>query len=263
MHLSPAGTAPLAALIGSPDGWRPVWELGLAFLLSSLIGLERELRSKSAGLRTHTIVGTAAALITLVSMYGFRHVANGTSVILDPSRVAAQIVSGIGFIGGGLIFVRRDAVRGLTTAAVVWETTAVGMACAAGLPLLAGLTTAAHFTVVYGYTALARRLPGPRVSRRRLVLTFQEGSRALRDTLIMATARGLRVEEVSVDKTELPETGSAKGRESDAQEAEPVGRVSVFLDLVGPGSIHDLVASLTEHEDILSVSTVATRDVSE
>src|SRR6201996_9193870 len=107
----------LFAAVAVPDGQglKQVGELALAFALSSLIGLEREWRQKSAGLRTHTLVGFAAALFVLVSKYGFSDVVNGTSVILDPSRIAAQIVSGLGFIGGGLIFVRRDAVRGLTT----------------------------------------------------------------------------------------------------------------------------------------------------
>ena len=83
--------------------------------LSTTIGLERELRQKSAGLRTTTLVGLGAALFLLVSEYGFFDTLAEDHVVLDPSRVAAQIVSGIGFIGGGLIFVRRDSVRGLTT----------------------------------------------------------------------------------------------------------------------------------------------------
>jgi putative Mg2+ transporter-C (MgtC) family protein len=110
---------------GEPTGqsWSQIGELALALVLSAAIGLERELRQKSAGLRTHTLVGFAAALIVLVSKYGFTDVL-GSGVVLDPCRVAVQIVSGIGFIGGGLIFVRGDAVRGLTTAAVVWLTAA-------------------------------------------------------------------------------------------------------------------------------------------
>lgn len=99
------------------QSWLQFGELGLAFILSSVIGLEREFRAKSAGLRTHTLVGVAAALIVLVSKYGFGDTIVKDAVVLDPSRVAAQIVSGIGFIGGGLIFVQRDVVRGLTTAA--------------------------------------------------------------------------------------------------------------------------------------------------
>ena len=91
-------------------------ELGLALLLSALIGVERQIQ-KSAGLRTHTLVGVGAAPLVLVSKYGFTDVLVPGQIVLDPSRVAAQIVTGIGFIGGGLIFVRRDAVRGPATAA--------------------------------------------------------------------------------------------------------------------------------------------------
>src|SRR3954467_12558392 len=115
-----------AAVTGG-QGWKQLGELGLAFALSTLIGLEREWRQKSAGLRTHTLVGVGAALFMLVSKYGFGDVlVPGGRPVLDPSRIAAQVVSGIGFIGGGLIFVRGDIVRGLTTAAIVWVTAAVG-----------------------------------------------------------------------------------------------------------------------------------------
>jgi putative Mg2+ transporter-C (MgtC) family protein len=92
-------------------------ELGTAFLLSAAVGLEREIRHKSAGLRTYTVVGTTAALFLLISKYGFTDVLVNDRVVLDPSRVAAQIVTGIGFIGAGLIFVRGDRVTGITTAA--------------------------------------------------------------------------------------------------------------------------------------------------
>ena len=107
------------------------------------------MRQKSAGLRTHSLVGLGAALFVLVSTYGFSDVLDQDHVVLDPSRVAAQIVSGIGFIGGGLIFVRRDSVRGLTTAAGVWVTAAVGTAAGAGLGILATATTAAYLLVAY------------------------------------------------------------------------------------------------------------------
>jgi putative Mg2+ transporter-C (MgtC) family protein len=96
--------------------WDLLWRLGLALVLCAAIGVEREMRLKDAGLRTNTLVGLGAALFVLISKYGFDDVL-GPHVTLDPSRVAAQIVSGIGFIGAGLIFVRRDSVRGLTTAA--------------------------------------------------------------------------------------------------------------------------------------------------
>ncbi len=92
-------------------------ELTLAFVLSALVGLEREIRQKAVGLRTDTLVGVAAALFMLISKYGFNDVLAQERVVLDLSRLAAQVVSGIGFIGGGVIFMRRDLVRGLTTAA--------------------------------------------------------------------------------------------------------------------------------------------------
>jgi putative Mg2+ transporter-C (MgtC) family protein len=129
------------------QGLQQFAELGAAFILSAAIGLEREIRHKSAGLRTYTVVGTTAALFLLVSKYGFTDVLATGRVVLDPSRVAAQVVTGIGFIGAGIIFVRQDQVRGLTTAATIWLVTSVGMACGAGLPLLALAVTIAYFVV--------------------------------------------------------------------------------------------------------------------
>lgn len=147
----------VAAAFSEPtgQGWVQITELLVAFVLSSLIGLERQLRGKSAGLRTQAIVGTASALFLLVSKYGFTDVLTSDRVVLDPSRVAAQIVSGIGFLGAGLIITRRGTARGLTTAAAVWETAAIGMAAGAGLPLLAVVVTVLHFVVVLGYTWVA------------------------------------------------------------------------------------------------------------
>src|SRR6476620_8791832 len=112
---------------GPGQGVRQIVELFVAFGLTALIGLERELQGKSAGIRTQTIVGTAAALILLVSKYGFSDVLAAGTVEVDPSRVAAQIVSGIGFLGAGIIIFRRGSVHGLTTEASIWESAAIGM----------------------------------------------------------------------------------------------------------------------------------------
>jgi putative Mg2+ transporter-C (MgtC) family protein len=144
----------------SGQGLTQFLELGTAFLLSAAIGLEREIRHKSAGLRTYTVVGTAAALFLLISKYGFTDVLINDRIVLDPSRVAAQVVTGIGFIGAGLIFVHNEKVNGLTTAATVWLVTAVGMACGAGLPYLALAVTVAYFIVALIFPRLMRLLPG-------------------------------------------------------------------------------------------------------
>jgi putative Mg2+ transporter-C (MgtC) family protein len=149
-------------LISESDGQgiKQLLELGAAFLLSATIGLEREIRHKSAGLRTYTVVGVSAALFLLISKYGFSNVLVNGRVVLDPSRVAAQIVTGIGFIGAGVIFVHGDRVKGLTTAATVWLVTAVGMACGAGLLVLAAAVTVAYFIVALVFPLLLELLPG-------------------------------------------------------------------------------------------------------
>jgi putative Mg2+ transporter-C (MgtC) family protein len=149
-------------------------ELGAAFLLSAAIGLERELRRKSAGLRTYTVVGTSAALFMLISKYGFMNVLAEGRVVLDPSRVAAQIVTGIGFIGAGLIFLREDRVQGLTTAATVWLVTAIGMACAAGLLLLALAGTFAYYIVAFVFPLLLRILPGAPMPTEQVKATYHD-----------------------------------------------------------------------------------------
>jgi putative Mg2+ transporter-C (MgtC) family protein len=111
-----------------------LWRLALAAALGGAIGLERELDEKAAGLRTHMLVSVGAALFTLVSAYGFHDfLADGGAVVrADPSRIAAQIVTGIGFLGAGVIFRQGFTVRGLTTAASLWLVAAIGMAAGAG-----------------------------------------------------------------------------------------------------------------------------------
>src|SRR5690625_7497187 len=102
-----------------------------------------------------------AALYTLVSAYGLAQVL-GEDVVLDPSRIAAQIVTGIGFLGAGVIFVRRNIVSGLTTAASVWVTAAVGMACGAGMPTIAAITVALYIVAAAILAPVMPRLPDPR-----------------------------------------------------------------------------------------------------
>ena len=129
-------------------GWgHTLLRLVVAGVLGSAIGFERELRDREAGLRTHILVAVGAALFTIVSAFGFRDVlaesGPGVLVRLDPSRIAAQIVSGIGFLGAGAIIRQGLSVRGLTTAASLWLVAAIGMASGAGFYSGAVLATAA------------------------------------------------------------------------------------------------------------------------
>lgn len=109
--------------------------LTVGLVLGAIIGLEREFHRQPAGFRTHSLVSLGAALFTVVSAYGF------TGELVDPTRIAAQIVSGIGFIGAGTILQYRGNIRGLTTAASLWSVAAIGTAAGAGLCVVAGVGT--------------------------------------------------------------------------------------------------------------------------
>ena len=114
-----------------------VLRLVAAGILGVLIGLEREYRAKEAGYRTHFLVAVGSALLMIVSQHGFDGMLGKEGVGLDPSRIAAQIVTGIGFIGAGTIILNRQIVRGLTTAAGIWATAGIGMCAGAGMYALA------------------------------------------------------------------------------------------------------------------------------
>ena len=134
--------------------WDFALRLFVAGAMGVLIGLEREYRAKEAGYRTHFLVALGRALMMIVSQYGFMEVLKTDLIRLDPSRIAAQVVSGIGFIGAGTIILQKQIVRGLTTAAGIWATSGIGLAVGAGmyavgisatLLVLLGLETLSYF----------------------------------------------------------------------------------------------------------------------
>jgi putative Mg2+ transporter-C (MgtC) family protein len=137
-----------------------VFRLGLAALLGGAIGLERELREREAGLRTHLLVSVGAALFMLVSAYAWTDWRFSTpqGLVFDPTRIAAQIVSGIGFLGAGAIIRQGLSVRGLTTAASLWLVAAIGMAAGAGWWEAATIATAGALLTLWPLRALAHRL---------------------------------------------------------------------------------------------------------
>jgi putative Mg2+ transporter-C (MgtC) family protein len=236
--------ASLAAAHG--QGWRQVGELLLAFGLGSLVGLERQLRGKPAGLRTQALVGTSAALFMLVSKYGFGDVIANGQVTLDPSRVAAQVVSGIGFLGAGLILTRRGTVQGLTTAASVWETSAIGMACAGGLPLLAAVVTALRYVTVFAFTPLSRRLPGSVPFSASLRVEYGDGRGALREILRSVTSGGWTVSGLRQDGGGVDEGGAPT--------------VIVVLDLAGARDAARLLPTLAELPAVSDVQLLDEED---
>src|SRR5436309_15541953 len=134
--------------------------LCLAAIFGAVLGLERELREREAGLRTHLLVSVGSALFTIVSAYGFREFLNsGESVVrADPTRIAAQIVTGIGFLGAGAIIRQGLSIRGLTTAATLWVVAAIGMAVGVGMYLATGAAVVVTIVSLWALRPIRRRL---------------------------------------------------------------------------------------------------------
>ena len=261
------------------QGFLQLGELTLAFVLSALVGLEREIRQKAAGLRTYTLVGVAAALFMLISKYGFNDVLAQERVVLDPSRVAAQVVSGIGFIGGGVIFMRRDLVRGLTTAASVWLTAALGMACGAGLPVLAVATTLGHFVIMLGFPVMVRRLKRHRRTVSAIHISYADGRGLLRTILVRCTELRFAIDQVRLSRPGgVPDAGD---QAQDALDEENVGAeladarvasnggaggldgglVSLHMQVIGKRPVSHLVAGLVDIDGVAEVGVVDGSDL--
>ena len=167
--------------------WDFVLRIFIAGILGGIIGIEREYRSKEAGLRTHFLVGLGSALFMILSHSGFGAIlAEGsTNISLDPSRIASQVVTGIGFIGTGIIIFQKHVVRGLTTAAGLWVTAAIGMTCGSGMYFIA--VSATVMVLAFG--------------RRNISLTLSSPSR--KSIRLMVDA--MRVEDMEINSYEVRE----------------------------------------------------------
>lgn len=214
----------------------------VALALCSVVGLEREWRQKAAGLRTHSLVGVGSALFMVVSKYGFFDLV-GDGIDLDPSRVAAQVVSGIGFIGGGLIFVRRDLVRGLTTAATIWLAAAIGMAAGAGLLVVAATVSGIYLVIAFVFPVLVRPLPRPRFANAVLRLSYEDGRGLLRTIIQVCTAHGHHVVDL-----EMARRSARLDRDPDGPRV-----VGVLLEVEGPHDHTELVHALADLDGVVEV----------
>jgi len=153
-----------------------ILRLFLAVIFGGIIGLERERKDWAAGLRTHMMVSLGSCLLMIVSAYGFNEVLGKPGVSLDPSRVAAQVVSGIGFIGAGaILFLKGGIIRGLTTAAGLWTVSAIGLAVGGGMFVPALFTTALALIILWALEPFERRFQGRFVQKSiRLVVAKRE-----------------------------------------------------------------------------------------
>ncbi|MBO5758373.1 MAG: MgtC/SapB family protein [Clostridia bacterium] len=146
--------------------WDYLIRVVVACLCGGLIGLERTKRLKEAGIRTHIIVALGATLIMVVSKYGFSDVVGA-----DASRIASNVITGVSFLGAGVIFVRGGSVKGLTTAAGIWATAAIGLALGAGMYTIGVLVTV---LMILLQIALHKFLPGDMQSSRELLLVISK-----------------------------------------------------------------------------------------
>ena len=177
-------------MIGSVE---TIVRLLLAAVAGSMIGFERERLQWSAGLRTHMLVCVGSCLIVIVSAYGFSDVL-GTHVVLDPSRIAAQVVSGIGFLGAGTILLRGEVVKGLTTAASLWAVAAIGLAVGSGLYVAAIATTIIVLAILAGLKPIEDRVRD-RVTTRTLAVVAKRGTLSITTLNDVAGPRAARVKQ--------------------------------------------------------------------
>ncbi len=220
-------------------GWDVVGRMAVAMVLGAIIGMEREVRDHPAGLRTHATVALGAAVFGVISTTGFSEIAApraDTNLQADVTRVASQVVVGIGFLGAGLIFRRRGAVRNLTTAASLWVTAAVGLAAGVGDPGVAVVGTALMVGILAALRGpqhwLLRRTG--RARRRLRVAVGEAGDVTALRTAVEGT------EGVDVDRWRVEKHDGAV-----VVEASVSGRTARDLDdgistLAGSPLVHDL-----------------------
>ncbi|MEY9966712.1 putative Mg2+ transporter-C (MgtC) family protein [Streptacidiphilus sp. MAP12-16] len=228
------------------QGWAQLAQLGIAFVLSGIVGLEREVRQKAAGLRTYTVVGVGAALFVLVSKYGFLDMVQyGPAVRINPAVMAAQIVSGVGFIGAGVIFVQRSSVRGLTTAASIWLVAAIGSAAGAGLPVLASMATAGYLLITLVLRPVAHRLPVMRAVSYTFRITYVQRIGMLRELVLTCLNAGFVLSELA------SLTGDHGGSSADGKHGEE-HTAEVSLGVEGSGDQQLLMAQLSRLPGVLA-----------
>jgi putative Mg2+ transporter-C (MgtC) family protein len=185
-----------------------VLRLVIAAILGGLVGVERERLEWAAGMRTHALVSLGSALFMVVSAFGFSDILGEQHVILDPSRVAAQVVSGIGFLGAGTIILRREIVKGLTTAASIWAVAAVGLAVGGGMFLAGVAATVLSLAILVLAKPVKTRL-FPNRKARFLTLVIDQNT-SLTKVRSEIDATNLHLDRIVVRPGPTPEEDSAE-----------------------------------------------------
>ena len=182
-------------------GWSEILiRLFLASLFGALIGLERERKDWTAGLRTHMMVCVGSCLTMMVSAFGFSDILGTEHVVLDPSRIAAQVISGIGFIGAGtILFLKQGTIRGLTTASGLWTVAAIGLATGSGLYFAAGTTTIVALIILWALQPLEQIYSKKFKQKTLRIVTRPDANNTAMLTLLLSHPN-LKIQTFTLDK---------------------------------------------------------------
>jgi putative Mg2+ transporter-C (MgtC) family protein len=213
--------------------------LATAAILGGIVGLERERLEWAAGLRTHMLVCVGSALIMIVSAFGFADVLGTPHVELDPSRIAAQVVSGIGFLGAGtILFLRQEVIRGLTTAASLWTVAGIGLAVGGGLYIAAITTTVLVVLILAVIRPLERRL-FRRDHVKRIIVLVDRQAVSLLQMQNELEAHGIYVKHISLKLGDTPKNDQVE---------------IAFLRSASKDKILDIAARLQQMDGVRSVT---------
>jgi putative Mg2+ transporter-C (MgtC) family protein len=217
--------------------WEGLLRLTLAAVLAGAIGIERELREQEAGLRTHMLVCVGATMFMLVGVYawGDMRLGNQIGVVVDPSRVASYVVSGIGFLGAGAIIRHGINVRGLTTAASLWVVAAIGVGVGAGMYTFSVATTALVIVALWPLSQVKRMLQERADEPRRLAVTLDPG------TSVVPVLAAIEENGFALDSLEV-------GEEDDAR------RVDVVITTAAGATLGGLVDDVSRLDGVRSAS---------
>jgi putative Mg2+ transporter-C (MgtC) family protein len=204
------------------------FRVSVATLAGAAVGWERESHGREAGMRTHALVAAGACMFTLVGAYGFPELTRGPNV--DPMRVAAQVVSGIGFVGGGVIIRERGAIRGVTTAAALWASAALGMAAGASMPIAAAVGLGAILFTLIGLRTVRERLLRPLTHDRQTIsISYRRGQGTLGPLVEAVENGGGRLENLSIDDDDELRHVALEVRTRDAEALRK--RIGAFSEL--------------------------------
>ncbi|MBJ9237637.1 MULTISPECIES: MgtC/SapB family protein [Citrobacter] len=206
----------------------------LASLLGGVIGLERQIRAKEAGVRTHILIGIGSAMFMIVSKYGFYDVIEHSHIGLDPSRIAAQVVTGVGFLGAGNILVQKQTIRGLTTAADVWVTAAIGLVIGSGMYEVGIIGTIMALIVLEFFRQLTYRF-----LNRHLQLRMRIAAGTAQVVLAWLTEQGYRIQLRSL-----------------ANDTSDCHVLTANVEYTEATSVNQILSSLKENPAIEEVSVV-------